>query len=167
MSRKRRFARNIETPDGSHRVVMVNRPKRKYVKSGKYSKKCRPGCCTSTGTDKMTDRARIEDPIKRYTLPMRRVTITTLVISIFPDCPRCGKLHQDMVFIPFMKPVVVGAARYDHFGYCPDTREPIIFDSTGDQETGPELDAVQDRREDAAREAYEALREMHRHARNS
>jgi hypothetical protein len=44
-------------------------------------------------------------------------------------CARCAGDHDDVTFLPFTKPNVVGSTgiTYTHFAMCPTTNEPILL----------------------------------------
>lgn len=125
-------------------MAKVGRPrkKRKYVKSGLYSKKhsAPGGCCGKHPV--LDDMARIEDLVHmppealervlhraNRASCIRRVTKELLVAEPFVDCPRCGGLHAEVTFWPFENPVVAGHQRFTHYGKCPTNGQPIMLDS--------------------------------------
>ena len=50
------------------------------------------------------------------------------------NCSRCGKNHQGMGFQKLKRPVVVGSTTLSYWGTCPQTFEPLLLTSNGNEE---------------------------------
>lgn len=129
---------------------------RKYVKSGKYSKKIDPRAKAvnkeigkrihMTGDfHAFEDMARIEDPVnipaKNTGFDCHLESVTLMAIEVMADCPRCGHTHTRLVARPFGMPITVGRFKFPYWAACPETGEPIIFqDPRNPQDTNAGAD---------------------------
>ena len=113
---------------------MRPRQKRKYVKSGKYSKRNLGG---------NSDRARIEDPMPKKELGFscHFAHLKVLLVDRLTNCPRCGQTHNGIVCRTFDKAIRVGHFVFPYWSVCPETGEPIILQDPRDaQDTDASAD---------------------------
>ena len=57
----------------------------------------------------------------------------TTFLDVF-YCPRCQGEHRSLMFSRFNIDVIVESVILEYWGICPNTKEPILFDSNYDLE---------------------------------
>lgn len=42
-------------------------------------------------------------------------------------CGRCGGIHTELSFVPFINPILIGPVKRTHWALCPATGEPLMM----------------------------------------